>query len=177
VSDEPTRLACGRELLALVGQVADDLPAADPEHQAACVDCQRALARIASTMDDVHGLAAERVPAPPGLAQRVMRRLRGEQARVAVSATDRGRTEVNQAIVAQVARRAAFGVPGVAFASARMTDPDAGGPVRVDVRLVVAYGPALERIAAEVRQRIAGDVAALTGLLVAEVDVRIEDLS
>lgn len=171
------RLPCGTDLLALVQQVSDGLPPADPEHQAGCVHCRRSLARIRSTLDDVRGLASERVVAPPDLARRVMRRLRGEQARVAVSASARGRTSVNQAIVAQVAQRAALDVPEVVFASALMTDPEAGGSVRVEVRLVVAYGPALERVAGAVREHIIGDVAAVTGLLVEDVDVRIDDLS
>lgn len=177
VNDERPRLPCGADLLALVQQVSDGLPLADPEHQAACPHCRRALARIRATMDDVRGLADEPVAPPPDLARQVMRRLRDEQARVAVSTSARGRTFVNRAIVAQVGHRAALGVPDVVFASARVSDTDAHASVRLDVRLVVAYGPALERIAAAVRERVAGDVIGLTGLAVEEVDVRVEDLS
>lgn len=176
VNDDRARLACGRELLALVEQVSDGLPPADPGHQASCAHCRRALARIRATMDDVRGLAAEPVVAPD-LARRVMRRLRDEQARVGLAEADLGRTSLNQAIVAQIAQRAALGVPEVAFASARVGDAGAEASVRLELHLVVAYGPALEGVAGSVRERVAGDVAALTGLIVEEVDVRIDDLS
>lgn len=172
---ERTRLACGRDLLALVEQVSDGLPPAEPEHQAACPHCQGALARIRSTTADLRGLAAEPVAVPSGLARRVMARLRDEQARLALAPGERGRTSVNRAIVAQVANRAALAVPEVAFASAGVGGGE--GSVRIEVHLVVAYGPAVARVAGAVRERIARDVAALTGLLVETVNVRVDDLS
>lgn len=172
-----TRLACGRQLLALVQQVSDGLPAEDPEHQASCIHCQRALAGIRATIDDLRALAVEPVAAPANLARRVMRRLRDEQERLAVSTTQRGRTSVNQALVAQIAHRAALSVPEVVFASGRMSGTDAEGSVRIDMYLVVVYGPAIERIARAVRERVLADVVALTGLLVETVDVHVDDLS
>lgn len=175
MSGEDARLACGTCLLALVEQVSEGTPPADPAHQATCPHCRRALARIGSVMEDVRGLAEEPVAVPHDLARQVMRRLRGERSQIALSPSARGRTVVNESLVAQVARRAALAVPDVAFASAVVEESEA--VVRVSVRLVVAYGPSLGRIAATVRERVVVELAELTGVRVERVDVSVEDLS
>lgn len=177
MNDDLTRLPCGVDLLALVQQVSDGLPPEDPGHQAACSHCQRELARIRVVMDDVRGLASEPVPVRPNLARRVMQRLRDEQARVALSATERGRTSINQAIVAQIAHRAALSVPDVMFASARTSDAGGGGSVSLSMHLMLVYGPSIERIVAAVRERVMVDLAELTGVVVDRLDIVVDDIS
>jgi uncharacterized alkaline shock family protein YloU len=68
-------------------------------------------------------------------------------------------------------------VPAVAFASARVCPDVTAGSVLLSVRLVVAFGPSLEDVAAEVRERVARDVARLTGLVPETIDVVVEDLT
>ena len=47
----------------------------------------------------------------------------------------------------------------------------------LSVGLVVAFGPSLEDVAAEVRERVARDVARLTGLITETIDIVVEDLT
>ena len=164
-SGQAVRLQCGTALLELVEQVADDQPPRDPSHQAACPHCGRALAHIGGVLGDMRELAAEPVTVPPDLARQVMWRLRGERTPIALAAAQRGSTSVTDA------------VPAVAFASARVGPGVTAGSVLLSVRLVVAFGPSLEDVAAEVRERVARDVARLTGLVPETIDVVVEDLT
>jgi uncharacterized alkaline shock family protein YloU len=53
---------------------------------------------------------------------------------------------------------------------------NAGGAVALELYVVVAYGLNLAEVAASVRSRVAYEVARLTGLEVASVDVHIQDV-
>ena len=174
---QAVRLQCGTALLQLVEQVADDQPPRNRSHQAACPHCGRALVHIGGVLGDIREFAAEPVTAPPDLARQVMWRLRRERTPIALAAPQRGRTSVTDAIVAQVARHAAQSLPAVAFASARVGPSVTAGSVLLSVRLVVAFGPSLEDVAAEVRERVARDVARLTGLVPETIDIVVEDLT
>ena len=68
--DPSERLPCGTELAALITQVAERAPAADPAHQAECPYCQPSLERIGELWNDVRALADEPVRAPRGLLDR-----------------------------------------------------------------------------------------------------------
>ena len=171
------RLQCGTALLELVEQVADDQPPRDPSHQAACMHCRRALAHIGGVLGDIRELAAKPVTVPPDLARQVMRRLRGERTPIALAVAQRGRTSVTDVIVAQVARHAAQSVPAVTFAPARVSPGATAGSALLSVRLVVAFGPSLEDVAAQVRERVARDVARLTGLVPEAIDIVVDDLT
>ena len=176
------RLPCGVELDALVTQVADDVPPADGPHQARCPYCQTALGALRESWGDLRALAREPVPIPPGLTARIMRRVRHLAARVAdtfVLATVHGRTSISHGVIAQVARRAALAVPGVLFASAH---PAAGHPAEparlaVALRLVIAFGPAADALAAAVRASVRRRVPRLTGAEITAIDVAIEDIA
>jgi len=53
---------------------------------------------------------------------------------------------------------------------------NAGGAVALELYVVVAYGLNLAEVAATLRSRVAYEVARLTGLEVASVDVHIQDV-
>lgn len=170
-------LPCGTQLDDLARQVFEGEPPADPRHQAGCADCQAALRRITAIRDDIGGLASQRVEPPPGLVRQVMARLRVAPALVTVDVDPRGTTQVAESVVTRLARRAALAVEDVVLASALTTEREAGTTVGLRVRLVVAYGPALHDVAAQVRKRIRAEVAAQTGVTVQEVRVSVDDLA
>jgi len=181
VNDLSEWLPCGVDLDSLIAQVAEDRPPADPAHQANCPYCQVSLRAFRGGWRDVQALADEPVPIPPGLTERIMVRVRALSARLVDSiqlATPRGDTRVSHAVVGQVVRRAALAVPGVLFASAhpRPHDPPEPARLSVAVHLVVAFGPALDALAAAVRAVIHQRVPALTGADLGRIDLTIEDV-
>jgi hypothetical protein len=178
----PRRLPCGAEIEQLVAQVADNEPAADTAHQAHCPYCQATLRRLRDTWEDVHTLANQPVPIPPTLTAQIMARVRI----LARHATDsillghpRGETRISHALVGRVIQRVALGVPGVIFASARPIAHQPADPRRlsVTIRLVVAYGPAIEALVQAVRAIIDRHVPALTGAHLTHIDITIEDIA
>jgi Asp23 family, cell envelope-related function len=176
LADPSERLPCGTKLAALITQVAEGTPAADPAHQAKCRYCQPSLGRIRELWSDVRALANEPVHAPRGLLDEVMTRVRGPAGAVTLPDATRGHTQVSVAVLAGVARNIAQAMPAVAFASvlAHAVGP---GTVALHVRLVVAYGPSLPVLAAAVRKQIVADVRRLTGVQVTEVEVSVDDLA
>ena len=151
--DPSERLPCGTELAALITQVAERAPAADPAHQAECPYCQPSLERIGELWSDVRALADEPVRAPRGLLDEVMARVGGPAGFVTLRDATRGHTQVSVAVLAGVARRIAQAMPAVAFASV-LAHAAGPGTVALRVRLVVAYGPSLPVLAAAVREQI-----------------------
>jgi hypothetical protein len=176
MTDPSERLPCGTEVAALISQVAEDGPAADPAHQAACPHCRTSLRRIGELWSDVRALADEPVRVPRGLLDDVMAYVSGPAGAVTLLGATRGRTQVSEAVLAGVARRTAQAVPAVAFASvlARAAGP---GTVALRVRLVVAYGPSLPAVAGAVREHIVTHVARLTDVQVTDVEVSVDDLA
>lgn len=109
------RLPCGEDLDRLLEQVADQLPAVRPEHQAVCPHCRAALAELTVTFAPLRELAAEPVRAPGWLGEAVMARVRA-LARDPWHGTlpgSGGVTRIAAWVVAAIARRAAQHVPGV----------------------------------------------------------------
>lgn len=171
------RLPCGTGLEALVLQVFDGAPPADPGHQADCSHCQAALARLGAVQGTVGSLAAEPVVAPPGLVHDVMYRLRRDGDGILVGAGSTGSVTLAERIVRQVASQAALAVPEVTFASVALVDESRVAPLRLSVRLVVGFGPPLAEVADAVRHRVRAAVEELAGVPVAEIDVLIDDLA
>jgi hypothetical protein len=182
MTPELRRLPCGADLEQLVAQVADTEPAANPAHQARCPYCQATLRGLRDAWQDFHTLAIQPVPIPATLTAQIMARVRI----LARHATDsillghpRGETRISHALVGRVIGRVALGVPGVIFASARPIPHQPPDPRRlgVTIRLVVAYGPAIEALVQAVRAIIDRHVPALTGAQLTQIDITIEDIA
>jgi len=176
------RLPCGVALDTLLAQITDGTAPADAAHQNACPFCQTALGALRGGWDDLHELAREPVAVPPLLTARIMTRVRILARRAAdhvVLAGSRGHTRIPHDVVARVAGRAALAVPGIVFASAALSPSDASDVVRVDlaVRLVTAYGPALDSLAAVVRASLRRDLPRLTGARVETIDITVADIA
>ncbi len=197
-------LACGIAVDDLLEQVADRLPAGDPEHQGSCVHCRAMLAELTSLWAPVHAAAAERVRAPAGLLDRVAERVHDLAANswYAVLEGERGVTRIAAWVVAAVARLAAARVPGVAYTTSRAGNQPqpanrpsgrpggrlagrgaqaagvgvAGRRTVIDLELVAELGPELPALADRVRAQVSRDIAAMTGLEVVEVNITIADL-
>jgi len=178
----PDRLPCGVALEPLVNQVADDQPPADPAHQNGCPYCQTALRYLRQGWADVQMLTREPVPIPPRLTARIMTRVRA----LARDVTDsillshpRGGTRISHAVIGQMVQRVASAVPGVVFASARPIphEPPEPGRLSVTIRLVVAFGPAVDTLAHAVRQAIDRRTPRLTGAELSRIDITIEDIA
>lgn len=177
IGNEEPVLPCGTEMGQLVDQVAEGTQPTDPEHQAQCAYCRPTLERVRLAMDELRGLAAEPGWVAPDLAKRVIGRLRAELDQVVLEVTAYGRTAVKRIIIAQIARRAALDVEDVAFASVQVAAGGRLDAVRVQAQIVVAFGPSMETVADEVRERLGAALGALTGMVAERIDVRIEDVS
>ena len=182
MTPEPRRLPCGADLEQLVTQVADTEPPTNAAHQARCPYCQATLRRLRDAWQDLHTLATQPVPIPPTLTAQIMTRVRI----LARRATDsillghpRGETRISHAVVGRVIGRVALTVPGVIFASARPIAHQPPDPRRlsVTIRLVVAYGPAIEALVQAVREIIDRHVPTLTGAQLTQIDIAIEDIT
>ena len=170
------RLPCGTELAALIAQVAERAPAADPAHQATCPYCQPSLERISELWNDVRALANEPVRAPRGLLDEVIASVSRPAGAVTLRDATQGHTRISEAVLAGVARRIAQAMPAVAFASV-LAHAAGPGTVALRVRLVVAYGPSLPVLAAAVREQIVTHVRRLTDVQVTEVELSVDDLA
>jgi len=172
-----THLPCGVDLEDLMRQVFEGAEPVDPDHQRSCRHCQGALRRLRAVADDVHGLASQPVAVPRTLFAAVMAKVRARPALVTVDVKATGTTLVADRVIAEVAERAALWVDGVDYASVIASEERPAGVVGLRVRLIVAYGPALPPIAAEVQRVISRDVIEISGATPRSVDVRIDDLT
>ncbi len=103
-----------------------------------------------------------------------------------------GQIRISHEAVAQIAGRVAaeaYGVVGMAPRGTRDRLPlrdrlrqgiavggDADGDVTIELSVIVEYGLNLAEVASTLRNRVRYEVERLTGLRVAEVDVRIQDV-
>lgn len=172
----PPRLDCGRDLLALVEQVSEGLPPAEPEHQARCPFCQEAIARLRVAFDALHDLAGRSVRPPRGLSSRVLDVLRRERDSVLIAAGPGGRDTVSEVIVSQIAREAALAIDAVRHVSVVSASRQDGG-VDVDVHVTAALGPPLPELVALLREQVVAHVWALAGARVTTVDVTVDDVA
>lgn len=191
VDADAPELPCGTSYDALVVQVAERRApaAAAAAHQRTCAHCRAALAEMDDLWAPVRAVAAQRVRAPAGLVDAVMARVR-ELPRhrdwASVTGGDQGgpgSTRVAARVVGALARTAALQVPGVVRALGGGHAHDgpgtsvgvAGSHVVLQVSLVVARGQAIPALADRVRDQVSARVHALTGLVVAQVDVHVAD--
>lgn len=171
----PMTLECGRDLTALVEQVADGVPPTDPEHQASCAYCQEALCRLRTATGQIRELGGVRVQVPDGLGRRVMAQLRRERGRVPLAGGSGGVDTVDDAVVTQIVRRAVLAVPGVLQCSVVVGSTTDEG-LALTIHLTATLGPSLPGIGAEVRERVAADLHELAGLRTAGIAVHVDDV-
>ena len=179
---EPEQLPCGVELEALVIQVTDSQSPVDPAHQNNCPYCQSALRGLRQGWGTVQALTREPVPIPPRLTAQILARVRALARHVTDSILlghPRGETRISHTVLGQVIQRIARSVPGVVFASAKPIphDPPEPAHLSVAIRLVVAFGPAIETLTHTVRHVIDRRVPTLTGAELSRIDVTIEDIA
>lgn len=191
-SADAPELPCGASYDALVAQVAERRTPGGTAaaHQRTCAHCRAALAEMDDLWAPVHAMAEQRVRAPADLLGAVMARVRElprhrDWARV-LDGGDQGgpgATRVAARVVGALARTAALQVPGVVRALGGRHAQDgpgtsvgvAGSHVVLQVSLVVARGEAIPALADRVREQVSALVHALTGLVVAQVDVHVAD--
>lgn len=188
------RLACGRELARLVDQVADGVPPVEPEHQRACPHCQAALSELEDLWRQVRALAREEIVAPERIVRHVIRQIHEglaapprevpleevlpRLARHALLETDRGTTRIADSVVARIVDQVVRGLRGVNVAGPPPAMSVAVSAGRVTIRLPVAirYGVRLAEASAAVRTSVIEQVEGLTGLVVDEVNISVEDV-
>jgi uncharacterized alkaline shock family protein YloU len=166
----------GPDLQTLVRQVFDGEPPIDAEHQAHCQHCQQRLTAIQALHADTQALAAQPV-ATPDLVRKVMAQLRRQGPHALITTDERGTTTIAHAVVATIARQAAMAHPAVAYASVDLGDQPTEAGLPLSLRLVVAYGPSLPHLSAEIRAQIIRDVETLAGVPISDVTVLIDDLT
>jgi uncharacterized alkaline shock family protein YloU len=176
------RLPCGVELGTLVDQIADGTPPHDPAHQAHCPYCQTALRGFGQGWSDLQTLAGAPMTIPPGLTRRIMTRVRVLARRAAehiILAGARGHTQISHHVIAQIARRVALTTPGVIYASAQPQLVKPTDPIRVKLtlRLIAPYGPALRPLATTVRAALHRRLPRLTGATIDTIDITITDIA
>lgn len=176
------RLPCGVELDTLLEQITDHAPPHDPAHQAHCPYCQTALSGFRQGWGDLQTLARAPVPVPPGLTSRIMTRVRtlaGRTAENIILAGSRGHTQINHAVIAQIARRAAVAIPGVLFASAQPTPTQPANPARLNlaIRLVTTYGPSLRPLATAIRAALHQRIPTITGATIDNIEITFTDIA
>ncbi len=174
-------LLCGTLMDDLIAQITDGAAPLDRAHQAACRYCQAALDAIRAAWVKLQALVRAPVAIPEELGDRIVEQVR-ELARTSeaavVIADVAGETRIGDVVLARLARAAALPVTGVALATTTHAgeDPQRPGSAVIALRLVVQFGPAIEQIAARVRERVIADVRARAGIAVTRVDVAVEDL-
>lgn len=176
------QLPCGIELETLLEQIADDERASNPAHQDNCPYCQAALRRLRQDWVHVQSLAREPVPIPEGLTAKIMARVRALAGHLADSVLlghPRGETRISHTVVSEVIQRLAASAPDVAFASVKLVPQDPPQPRRlsVTIRLIVTFGPAIDRIAEAVRKILNRRVPTLTGAELDRIDITINDIT
>jgi uncharacterized alkaline shock family protein YloU len=175
------RLPCGVTLEALLMQVADGQPAGDPTHQRTCPYCHAALRRLQQGWGDVQALTLQPVAIPRGLTAMIMQRIRtlaGYLTDSILLGHRRGETRISHIVVAKVIQDVAATIPGVVFASVELSPQQPPHPRRVNValRLIVNFGPAMERIANAVREILHRRIPPLTGAQLERIDITVGDV-
>jgi hypothetical protein len=177
----PVVLPCGTPIDDLVAQVAGDASPEALAHQRTCAHCQAALAAVREAWIAFEDSTRAPVRPPSDLADRIagqIRMLASPRGSVPVLVGPRGRTSLATSVLGQLARRAALAIGGVALATTLTADPDPDHPgsVSVSLRLVVAFGPSIDALAAAVRAEVISQLARQAGTRVSRVDIAVEDL-
>jgi hypothetical protein len=176
------RLPCGVALETLLNQVADHDPVEDPGHQESCPYCQAALRHLQQGWDELQMVAHQPVAIPAGLTAKIMAQVRALTRHVTDSILlghPGGETHIAHTVIGAIVQRDAARAPGVIFASARLHPQKPAHPRRVTValKLVVAFGPAIEKIAEAVRKNLRRRIPALTGAELGRIDITITDIA
>jgi uncharacterized alkaline shock family protein YloU len=192
-------LPCGADVDLLLEQVADGHAADRDAHQRECVHCQAAIAELAGLWSPVAGLAANPVPAPPGLTAAVMSHIRVLVRDVwyTLETTNLGTIRIAARIVAALARDAARMVPGVRIALGRSTHstgaaaaeratfghrhPHAavgvlGRTAVVDLAVAVTYGDRAHEVARDIQRHVVATLRDNIGLKTVRVNVTVDDV-
>jgi uncharacterized alkaline shock family protein YloU len=174
-------LPCGVTLEALLMQVADGQQADDLSHQRTCPYCLAALRRLQQDWGDVQALTLQPVAIPRGLTAMIMARIRtlaGYVAHSILLGQPCGETRISHTVIAKTIQHVAATVPGVMFASVTLSPPQPPHPRRVNVtlRLVVTFGPMMERVANSVRDILHRRIPPLTGAQLERIDITISDV-
>jgi uncharacterized alkaline shock family protein YloU len=175
------RLPCGVTLEALLMQVADGQQVDDLSHQRTCPYCQTALRRLQQGWGDVQALTLQRVAIPRGLTAMIMARIRtlaGYVANSILLGHRRGETRISHTVIAKTIQDVAATVPGAVFASVTLSPLQPPHPRRVNVtlRLVVTFGPVMERVAHAVREILHRRIPPRTGAQLERIDITISDV-
>jgi uncharacterized alkaline shock family protein YloU len=88
----------------------------------------------------------------------------------------RGRTTIDDRVVARLAAKAVTEVEGVVEDGATATADVRGGIVALDVRLSIAYPASITRTTQQARTHLIGRVGEFTGLEVSRVDITVTAL-
>ena len=163
-------------------QVADGHPAADTAHQRTCPYCQTALRRIQQGWGDVQALTLQPVAIPRGLTAMIMRRVRtlaGHLTDSILLGHGRGETRISHTVIAKVIQDVAATIPGIVFVSVELSPQEPPHPRRVNValRLIVNFGPAMERVADAARETLHRRIPPRTGAQLERIDITISDVT
>lgn len=88
----------------------------------------------------------------------------------------RGRTTIDDRVVARLAAKAATEVDNVVGDGVAATADVRGDAVALDVRLAVAYPASIDRATRQAREHLISRVGALTGMAVSRVDITVTAL-
>ncbi len=172
-------LPCGTDVTDLIEQVAEHGPGTRTPHQATCEACQQALSELGRRWSAVRQLRDEPAAAPPGLADRIMLRVRAsvrDEDEWVGFPSERGVTEIPTRVLGMIAYWAAHRSDAVLEVPlARATRRESGSLVTIELELEVAYGASLPGVTAEVRHAVRGAVTSLCGM-VAPVDILVVDV-
>ena len=192
--EDERRLACGKELLPLVDQVAEALPPLEPEHQRTCPHCQAALSELEDWWRQVRALAREEIVAPDRIVRYVIwriheglaappREVRLEEVlprlvHQAMLETNRGTTRIAGSVVARIFHQAVRGLRGVHLDGrpTAMSVAVSGDRVTIRLPLALPYGVSLAQASAVVRASVIEQVEGLAGLVVDAVNISVEDV-
>ncbi|MBF6174861.1 Asp23/Gls24 family envelope stress response protein [Nocardia blacklockiae] len=183
-TDSDYLLPCGRGL----EQVWERLDALDAgladEHERTCPHCAAARESLLTLRGATRELVDEPDPPPPALFGRIMTAVRTEVRRgrtVELPTAEPGSIEVSEQAVAVVLRYAADTVDGVRarHCHVRSAGPGPDGETAVEVEMTIAVragGRPVERLVAQVRERVRAAASARIGLLVQRIDIGVADL-
>lgn len=204
--DAGARLPCGTWLAALVDQVADNLAPANPEHQVSCSHCQETLGELEELWGRVRKLAREQVRAPYRIVQAVMRGIRAQSSlplpvplevvvpqlvQHALLQQERGATRIADSVLARIVALSLREFPAVkpaVGAAESVRGRFLGGPtsgvqitvsergVVIELRVSVEYGFHLPTLVEALQSNIVERLTQMTGLVVLEVNVLVEDV-
>ena len=171
-------LPCGTDIGDLVEQVAERGTGVRSPHQATCLACQRALTELEHRWSAVHQFREQPVTVPPGLVERIMRRVRAslDDERIQLL-QELGVTEIPTRVLSTLAYWAAQGVPGVHQVNrvrATKAGPDELGEIALELSL--DYGASAPGVTAAVRQAALEAVRRLGGVEARRVEILVSDV-